>query len=110
MIDDASQEVENPLVTYGQLTVGMQTDSESEDLSQILGGRFKPRAPRGASIQRFQRHMRRHALPLKSASHFSSDDRSALHLHGIRAMQMTEIGGAKGGSRLVAVRRAAAAE
>ncbi|GAQ78156.1 hypothetical protein KFL_000090025 [Klebsormidium nitens] len=46
IIDDASQAEENPVITAGQLAAMESSDSES--LSQLLGGRFKRRAPNRA--------------------------------------------------------------
>ncbi|GAQ89675.1 hypothetical protein KFL_005490050 [Klebsormidium nitens] len=48
MIDDASQEEESPVIRAGQLATLESSDSKS--LSQILGGHFKRRAPKRASI------------------------------------------------------------
>ncbi|GAQ92938.1 hypothetical protein KFL_012130020 [Klebsormidium nitens] len=45
MIDDKSQDEENPVVAQGRIRAALECDSES-DVSQLLGRRFKPRARR----------------------------------------------------------------
>jgi hypothetical protein len=48
MFDDGTQEEENPVIAHGQYAT---MDLDSESLSELLGRRFKRRAPDGATNQ-----------------------------------------------------------
>jgi hypothetical protein len=73
-VDNAPQDAQNPLVMYGGFNAALRSDSESEDYSQLVKGRFKPCAPRRSTNPGPRLRTGHRARVLQSAPNSSADE------------------------------------
>jgi hypothetical protein len=90
MLDDASQDEQKHVVQAGLINAARRDggDSDSEDLSQILRGRFKPRAPANALKSRAPLGTRRRGRVLESSSDSSAEESGPSRDQSLPAAEM----------------------